>query len=54
MKVSNPIVERIEDNIEKLEEFKENISKIKKEKQRDIMLNFPAVYIHNWKNGDQY
>ena len=54
MKKIEPIVEKVEDNIGKLEEFRDIVSKLKDKKKKDIIMNFPTVYIHNWKNKDQY
>lgn len=54
MKVAEPIVEKIQDNISELNAFEQRISKLKNEKKKDIIINFPIVYIHNWKNRGKY
>lgn len=54
MRETEAIVEKIEDNIDKLEKFKDSVSKSRAKKKKDIIMNFPTVYIHNWKNKEQY
>lgn len=50
MAMKEPIIKKIPDNIDKLNSFKEEILDIKDEKIKDIIMNFPTVYIHNWKS----
>ncbi len=52
--VAEPIVEKIKDNIQSLNLFENEIMKSDDEKKKDIMMNFPVVYIHNWKDNEQY
>lgn len=54
MRVAEPIVEKVQDNISSLKEFEKEISNSNDEKLKDIILNFPIVYIHNWKNKEDY
>lgn len=54
MKVAEPIIEKVIDNKDELEVFKKRITKLENEKRKDIIMNFPIVYIHNWKNKDEY
>ena len=54
MRVAEPIVEKLQDNISSLKEFEKEISNSNDEKFKDIILNFPIVYIHNWKNKEDY
>ena len=54
MRVAEPIVEKLQDNISSLKEFEKEISNSNDEKLKDIILNFPIVYIHNWKNKEDY
>ena len=54
MRVAEPIVEKIRDNIDSLNLFEQKISKSNDDKKKDIVMNFPIVYIHNWKNKNQY
>ena len=54
MRVAEPIVEKITDNIDSLNLFEQEISKSNDDKKKDIVMNFPIVYIHNWKNKNQY
>ena len=54
MGVAEPIVEKIIDNIDELEIFKQRMSKLKDNKRKNIIMNYPIVYIHNWKNRNEY
>lgn len=54
MGVAEPIVEKIKDNIVSLNLFEQEISKSNDDKKKEIVMNFPIVYIHSWKNGNQY
>lgn len=54
MRVAEPIVEKLQDNIGSLKEIEKEILNSNDEKVKDIILNFPIVYIHNWKNKDDY
>lgn len=54
MRVAEPIVEKIKDNIVSLNFFEQEISKSNDDKKKEIVMNFPIVYIHSWKNGNQY
>ena len=49
-----PIVKRIVDNAQGLKIFQESLMRDASEKEQDILLQFPTVYIHNWKNTDDY
>ena len=53
-KLNEPIIEIVQDNINDLKEFERKISKSKNEKKKDIIMNFPVVYIHSWKNKRKY
>ena len=53
-KVANPIIKQIEDSREALDFF-ENITLLEEdEKTREIIKSYPTVYIHNWKESDDY
>lgn len=54
MKISDPIIEKIKDNKEALQTLKKQISNSKDKKRKDIIIEYPTVYIHNWKNKDKY
>lgn len=41
MRVAEPIVEKLQDNISSLKEFEKEISNLNDEKLKDIILNFP-------------
>ena len=48
-----PVVKKVNDTIQGLNEF-QNLLKDSSEKERDIILQFPTVYIHNWKDSGMY
>ena len=50
MRVAEPIVEKVQDNISALKVFEKEILESNNEKFKDTILNFPIVYIHNWKS----
>lgn len=54
MKITEPVIHKIQDNIEELKSFEKYLLSLKDEKTKDIIMNFPVVYIHNWKSGDEY
>ncbi len=49
-----PIVRKIEDNIKSLEEFREELINSASEKEKSVLLDYPTVYIHNWKETNSY
>ncbi len=49
-----PIVEKIDDSIQGLEELERKLDAEDLQKAREILLEFPTVYIHNWKNTQDY
>lgn len=49
-----PIVKKIDDNIQSLREFNETLLKEGADKERNILLHFPTVYIHNWRDTKDY
>ena len=49
-----PIVKKIDDNVQGLKSFHESLVQNASEKEQDILLQFPTVYIHNWKNTGDY
>ena len=49
-----PIVKKINDNAQGLKIFQESLMREASEKEQDILVQFPTVYIHNWKNTDDY
>ena len=54
MKIADPIIEKVQHNLNGLKLFEQKISKSNDEKVKDIIMNFPIVYIHNWKNDNDY
>lgn len=51
---SKPIIRKINDNRDALDSFEKDCLQNEDEKTQDIILNYPTVYIHNWKNTDDY
>ena len=49
-----PIVKKIDDNAQGLKIFQESLMRDASEKEQDILLQFPTVYVHNWKNTGDY
>lgn len=54
MGIAEPIIKKIKDNSKELQKFKQDTLSSKDEKLKDIIMNFPVVYIHNWKSGNNY
>lgn len=52
--IKQPIVYKISNDAEGLNKLQENLIQDSSEKKKDIILRFPTVYIHNWKNSDDY
>ena len=50
-KDSKLIVKKLPDNEQGLKEFQESMQEDAAEKERELLLQFPTVYIHNWKGG---
>ncbi|MBM6738742.1 DUF2075 domain-containing protein [Faecalicatena fissicatena] len=49
-----PIVEKINDSIQGLEELERKLDVKDLQKVKEILLEFPTVYIHSWKDTDDY
>lgn len=49
-----PIVKKIDDNIQGLDDFHKLLIEKASDKERDVLLQFPTVYIHNWENTGKY
>jgi DUF2075 family protein len=49
-----PIVYKITNNANGLNEFQNNLKENASEKEQNILLQFPTVYIHNWKDTEDY
>lgn len=54
MRISKPIIKKIEDNQNKLKEFEEQLLPMEDEKTQKVIASFPTVYIHSWKNTGDY
>lgn len=49
MNITKPIIRKIKDNETALAEFEKEIKTNEAEDTKDIIMNFPTVYIHNWR-----
>ena len=49
-----PILKKVVDNVHGLNAFEEEIKNDPGKKDKEILLEFPTVYIHNWKNTKDY
>lgn len=52
--MKDPFIEKIDDSRRGLEELEKKLKEKGSEKAREILLEFPTVYIHNWKNTKEY
>lgn len=52
--VANPIIRKIKDNEIALNEFEQEILSEENKETRELIKEFPTVYIHNWPETDQY
>ena len=54
MNITKPIIRKIKDNETALAEFEKEIKTNEAEDTKDIIMNFPTVYIHNWPETNKY
>lgn len=54
MSISQPIIRKIEDNVSALNYFESVSMQQESEKTKEILMSFPTVYIHNWKDTGDY
>ncbi len=54
MEVAKPIIGLMIDTKNGVNEFKNNLDKNFKEKDIDLINNYPTVYIHNWEKNDKF
>ncbi len=52
--MKQPIIYKIEDNMESLRDFEKNLLSSDEEKLKKVILSYPTVYIHNWLKNDNY
>lgn len=52
--VANPIIRQIKDSRDALDFFETISLPAEDEKTQDIIMNFPTVYIHNWKDSGDF
>lgn len=53
-KVATPIIREIKDNRDELKTLEDELLSTADAKTQDIIMNYPTVYIHNWKNTDDF
>ncbi len=53
-KVASPIIRQIKDNRDALDYFESVSLQTEDEKTQDIIMKFPTVYIHNWKESEDF
>lgn len=53
-KVAEPIIKRINDNRDALNDFEKQLIECGSDKTKKIILNYPTVYVHNRKNASDY
>lgn len=54
MRISQPVIRKIEDNIEALKFFESVSLLAEDEKTREIIASYPTVYVHNWEDSEDY
>lgn len=54
MSIAEPIVEKIKNNKESLKKYEQKIEMLDDKKRKDIIGNFPVVYVHSWDDKDMY
>ena len=54
MEVAKPIIRKIDDTPESLKIFEEDLCSCSDENVQEIITSYPTVYIHNWKESDEY
>lgn len=54
MSINEPIVEKIDDNINSLNIYENDLSTSNNKLKKNIIMNFPIVYIHDWKKQNEY
>lgn len=47
MSISEQIIEKIKNNKESLEKYEQNINMTGNEKKKEIIGNYPVVYVHS-------
>ena len=54
MKVAEPVIKNVQDNADALKVFEKEVEESKDTKVKEVILDFPIVYIHNWKKKNHY
>ncbi|MDE7435664.1 MAG: DUF2075 domain-containing protein [Lachnospiraceae bacterium] len=52
--IARPIIRKIEDNRDALDYFEQVVLPAENEKAQEIIMNFPTVYLHDWKESGEY
>lgn len=51
--LAKPIIYQIDDNEAELNKLEDELKSSESNRKREIILDYPTVYIHNWQNtGD--
>lgn len=53
-KLAQPIIKHIPDTEDALSDFENHILPAEDEQTQELIRNFPTVYIHNWKNSNNF
>lgn len=53
-KLEQPIIKHIPDTEDALSDFENHILPAEDEQTQELIRNFPTVYIHNWKNSNNF
>ena len=54
MGIAQPIIRKINDDPRSLSVFEEALLSSEDSKAQEVIATFPTVYIHNWKDTDDY
>ena len=54
MEVSKPVIEKIIDTRKGVQDFKNSLDNSDKEREKDLINNYPTVYIHSWKKNNKF
>lgn len=54
MNIADPVIRQIKDNRAALDNFEKNFLQSEEGKTRKLIVDYPTVYIHNWKNSRNF
>ena len=52
--LAKPIIYQIDDNETELNKLEDELKSSESNRKREIILDYPTVYIHNWQNTGDY